>query len=63
MPLINRTNCRAAVLEAARIERNGKFKRVSAGYLDSLDRRIRRMILDDVRRHPARGQTIRENEL
>jgi len=60
--LINKSECKRYLLAVSRAERGGKFTRVSAEEIASINRRLRKMLQDDVRAHPSRGKTIMENE-
>lgn len=59
-PLINRTAVRRlALYYAGRLRSAQGFRRVSAGFLDDIEREVHRAVRENVRGHPSRGKTLR----
>lgn len=59
MSLIYRTNVKRLALELSARNRNGKFTRVGASFLDRVESRLRQMVHDEVHRHPSVGKTLK----
>ena len=57
--LINKSNVRKLLLELSRTIRAGKFKRVSASTLETVNRRVNEVCESIVRSHPSKGKTIK----
>jgi hypothetical protein len=59
--LINRAECKRYILQAAERVRPGwTCRRVSRQALDVIEARLRHIITDALKRHPARGCTFTE---
>lgn len=56
--LINKKHVKALVLAVSQECRGGKFSRVSKGFLQDLDGKVKNIIRDHVRQHPSVGKTI-----
>lgn len=56
--LTNRNALRKLALEVSAQRRNGKFTRVSAGFLAEIEGQVARIVTRKVREHPSRGKTL-----
>lgn len=59
MKLLNHTHVRAFALEVSKQHRNGRFKRVSAEFMEKLEASIKARIVSEVTRHPSLGITLK----
>jgi len=57
--LTSRANVKKFALEVSKQHRNGKFTRVSKDALDRWEARLKSIIIDDIKRHPSLGITIK----
>lgn len=57
--LINKKNTREIALAYAEETRPGRFKAVSADFIDRLEAKFRNVIKDEVKRHPSLGKTLK----
>ena len=57
--LLNKTNTKKWALHVSEVKRNGKFTRISQNALDRWESRLRKIIEDDIWRHPGIGKTIK----
>lgn len=57
--LLNKAAAREYALEQSRLQRNGRFTRVSKSFVDGLDAVLRTVIAERVRRHPGIGKTLK----
>lgn len=61
MSLLNQTQVKRFILRKFESLRPGmQINRVSADALDFYEAHLRAMIIEDVKRHPTRGQTFKE---
>jgi hypothetical protein len=58
MNFLNRKQSKISCKAIAETARAHKFTIVSNTYLDDLERRIARMVLDDIKQLPSKGKTI-----
>ena len=56
--LINRSAVRKEALEQSRLQRLGRFTRVSEEFLDAMERVLREVIAGRVHRAPSKGKTL-----
>jgi len=57
--LLSPTRVKAYALAISEEFRNGKFTRVSQSKLDNWDARLKSIIIDDIKRHPSIGKTLK----
>ena len=60
MNLINRTQCKKLIKQLSIEHRQGKFTRVSDGFLNRIEFEVKRIIYNSVKEHPTIGKTITE---
>jgi len=58
MRLINVKHCKDLALKLAG-ERAQPFTRVSKDFLERVEGRLRNVIIDEVKKHPSRGTTLK----
>lgn len=59
MKLINIKHTKEYALSVSMQCRQGKFKRVSADFLERIESKIRNIIVAEVKSHPSVGQTLK----
>ena len=57
--LLNKTNTKKFALFVSEVKRNGRFVRISQNALDRWEARLKKIIEDDIWRHPSKGKTIK----
>jgi hypothetical protein len=57
--ILNKAATKKFALDVSKQHRNGKFTRVSAAKLEEWEARLKNVIVDDVRRHPSIGKTLK----
>ena len=58
MSLINKTNCKNYLLGQSKVQRNGRFTRVSATMYPWLEGVLRKAMDEFVHSHPSVGKTL-----
>lgn len=56
--MINKAACRAYALEQSKLQRLGRFTRVSKEFLDELEASLRNIIASRVHSAPGKGKTL-----
>lgn len=59
MSLLNRKKTKDYALEVSAATRGGRFTRVSKGFLDRIEAKMRSIILHEVHAHPSTGVTLK----
>lgn len=59
MSLINKAKVRQLSLAIAAETRGGKFTRVSAGFLDRIEAKVRNVVAQEIHAHPSVGRTLK----
>lgn len=57
--ILNQKHTRQFALDVAAKHRNGRFTRVSQDFLDRIEARTKKLILDEIHRHPSLGKTLK----